>query len=418
MTGRHVPAGAGGMSSEGGVSTPPRLLALVLPVSLGGAALVVAAAWSFASAVSWSVLAGVAVLLAAAVVAEAFPVPMESLPGGYVSLAAVFVVGTAFLHGWAAAAIVASLTRVALEIVQRRPLIKLVYNGAVYALGGAAAGGAVAAVGSSGHVETVLLSILAGASAFYAVNVVLVAAVIACWASQPFARLLWSSAYWTAVPFAIMASVSLMLVVLWRDAPVYAFALVGPLVATVLYQRSTHNALKAMRLALTDQVTGLGNNRHFHERLQAELARAEAERFPLTLCMIDLDDFKDVNDGFGHPVGDAVLAEVADALRHGGDAFRIGGDEFALLLPGRELSDGVETAHAIIRRLRGIEFGHGGTVTFSAGVASYPSDGVERTELIRLADVALYRAKGDGKNRVRAYERHLREVDRSTAAAL
>lgn len=92
------------MSSEGGFSTPPRLLALVLPVSLAGAAVVVAAAWSFASAASWSVLAGVVVLLGAAIVAEAFPVPMESLPLGYVSLAAVFVVGTAFLYGWAPAA--------------------------------------------------------------------------------------------------------------------------------------------------------------------------------------------------------------------------------------------------------------------------------------------------------------------------
>jgi diguanylate cyclase (GGDEF)-like protein len=418
MTGRHVPPGAGGTSPEGGVSTPPQLLALVLPVSLAGAAVVAAAAWSFSSTASWSILAGVAVLLAAAIVAEAFPVPMESLPAGYVSLAAVFVVGTAFLYGWAPAAIVASVTRVALELLQRRPLIKLAYNGAVYALGGAAAGGAIAVVGSSARVETVLLSIVAGASAFYAVNIVLVAMVIACWASQPFGRLLWTSTYWTAVPFAIMASVSLMLVVLWRDAPVYAVALVGPLVATVLYQRSTHSALKAMQLALTDQVTGLGNNRHFHERLQTEFARAEAERFPLTLCLIDLDDFKVINDSFGHPAGDVVLAEVADALRHGGDAFRIGGDEFALLLPGRELRDGLEIARAITQRLAGVEFAHGGGVSFSAGVASYPSDGVERAELIRLADVALYRAKGDGKNRVRAYQRHLHEVTPSTAAAL
>lgn len=80
MTGRHVPAGADGMSSKGGVSTPPRLLALVLPVSLGGAAVVVAAAWSFESAVSWSVLAGVIVLLAAAVVAGAIVVRRRRLP--------------------------------------------------------------------------------------------------------------------------------------------------------------------------------------------------------------------------------------------------------------------------------------------------------------------------------------------------
>jgi diguanylate cyclase (GGDEF)-like protein len=398
------------------VNAPGRLLALVLPVSIAGAGVMAWATWSFSATYSWSALAGVLALFAAAVVAEAFPVPVEGLPAGHVSLAAVFVVGTAVLYGWAPAAVVAALTRVALEIVQRRPFIKLAYNGGVYALAGAAAGGAIAAVGAAGG-AALLVSVLVGASAFYAVNIVLVAAVIALWAAQPFARLLWSSACWTAVPFAIMASVSLMLVVLWRDEPVYAFALVGPLVATVLYQRSTHNALTAMRLALTDQVTGLGNKRHFHERLEAELALADAERFPLTLCLVDLDDFKGVNDRFGHPAGDAVLETVAGVLRDGGEAFRIGGDEFALLLPRRSLQDGLDVAESVIRRLEGIELASG-AVSFSAGVASYPAEGLERSELIRLADVALYRAKRDGKNRVRAYERHLQEVAAAAVVAL
>jgi diguanylate cyclase (GGDEF)-like protein len=256
-----------------------------------------------------------------------------------------------------------------------------------------------------------------GSVAFYAVNVLFVAAVIARWAREPFIPLLTQSAYWTAVPFAIMASVSLMLAVLWRESPVYAAALFGPLVATALYQRSTHSALKAMRLALTDQLTGLGNHRHFVDRLQADLDRAEAEGIPLTLCLIDLDNFKQINDQHGHPVGDQVLAQVAGCLRHGGEAFRVGGDEFALLLPGRNQPEGVEIAHAVVARLAQIEFEHDLVVSVSAGVASYPANGVERSELIRLADVALYLAKGEGKNRVRPYDPQLREVPRSAEAA-
>ena len=112
------------------------------------------------------------------------------------------------------------------------------------------------------------------ALAFYAVNIPLIAGVISRWAREPFLPLLVKSVGWTAVPFSIMASVSLMLAVLWDRSPYLATALVGPLVAIALYQRSVHSALKAMRLALTDPLTGLGNHRHFQERLQSDLDRA------------------------------------------------------------------------------------------------------------------------------------------------
>src|SRR5437016_7711449 len=123
----------------------------------------------------------------------------------------------------------------------------------------------------------------------------------------------------TAVPFAFMASAALMLVVLWERSPVLSTALVGPLLAISLYQRSTHRALRAMRLALTDPLTGLGNHRHFHERLQRELQTAEEAHSPLTLCFVDVDDFKRINDRFGHPSGDGVLSTVAGKLRPAGE---------------------------------------------------------------------------------------------------
>ena len=158
----------------------------------------------------------------------------------------------------------------------------------------------------------------------------------------------------TVIPFALMASASLILVVLWQRSAILAAALVGPLLAISLYQRSTYRALRAMRLALTDPLTGLGNHRHFHERLQRELVAAEEAAGFLSLCLVDLDDFKHVNDVYGHPVGDRVLAEVAARLRQGGEAFRLGGDEFAVLLPEQAEEAALATAASIVERLRGM----------------------------------------------------------------
>jgi len=116
----------------------------------------------------------------AAMLAEAYPVPVESLPGGYVSLAAVFVVGTALIYGWDAAVLVAFPTRALLELIHRRPRIRLVYNSSTYALGGAAAGAAASLVGGRPFaVGTLFVAALLAAVADYVVNLGLVAAVIA-----------------------------------------------------------------------------------------------------------------------------------------------------------------------------------------------------------------------------------------------
>ena len=151
--------------------------------------------------------------------------------------------------------------------------------------------------------------------------------------------------------FALMASAALVLVVLWQRSPLLSAALVGPLLAIALYQRSTYRALRAMKLALTDPLTGLGNHRHFHDRLERELIEAEREGTSFSLCLIDVDDFKRVNDLFGHPAGDRVLSRMATTLRQNGEAFRLGGDEFALLLPQYDESQAVATAGSIIDRI-------------------------------------------------------------------
>ncbi len=225
----------------------------------------------------------------------------------------------------------------------------------------------------------------------------LVAAVISLWAREPFLGMLGRSAYWTAVPFAIMASASVVLAVLWERSPALLGGLAGPLVAIVLYQRSVHGSLAAMRLALTDPLTGLGNARHFRERLEAELDRADAHGSPVSLCLIDVDDLKHTNDTYGHEAGDRVLVAVAGCLRHGGEAFRFGGDEFALVLPGVAAGEAMAVAAAIGARLAGVERAPGEPATVSIGVAAYPDDGDDRSGLFRRADSALYEGKRSGK---------------------
>jgi diguanylate cyclase (GGDEF)-like protein/putative nucleotidyltransferase with HDIG domain len=388
-----------------------RLLPILLPVALAGFALLGFATFSFVgSNPSTAVLGGVVALLLAATFVEAHPVPIEGISSEGISLAAVFIVGTGVIYGWAPAVIMGFLTRALIELVQRRPIIRLSYNSAVYGLGGAAAGAASSLGAHEAGVASLLLQVLLGAAAFYAVNIPLIAGIISRWARDPFFPLLKRSIYWTAVPFSIMASVSLMLAVLWERSPLLAIALVGPLVAIALYQRSVYSALKAMRLALTDPLTGLGNHRHFHERLQGDLNKAQSEGFALTVCLLDIDNFKQINDRYGHPVGDRVLAQVAARLRQGGEAFRLGGDEFALLLPRRDEHEGISIAQSVIDRVAEADCDHGGRVSVSAGVATYPQHGVERAELVRVADSALYLAKEHGKGRVRVYRPDLLEL--------
>jgi diguanylate cyclase (GGDEF)-like protein len=388
-----------------------RLLPLLGPVALAGYAALAVAVVVFATSLpAIAVLGGVLALTVAAVFVEAHPVPIEGISSEGISLAAVFIVGAAVIYGWAPAVILGFLARGVIELLQRRPAMRLLYNGAVFALSGAAAGAAATLGRSEDGVPGLLLGVLLGSAGWYAVNIPLIAGIISRWSREPFLPLLRKSIYWTAVPFSIMASVSLMLAVLWDRSPLLATALVGPLVAIALYQRSVYSALKAMRLALTDPLTGLGNHRHFHERLQRDLDKAQAEGFPLTLCLLDIDNFKQINDRFGHPVGDRVLAQVAARLRQGGEAFRLGGDEFALLLPRRDEHEGLSIARSVIDRVAEADCEHGGRISMSGGIATYPQHGVERSELVRVADSALYLAKDQGKNTVRVYRPDLMEL--------
>jgi diguanylate cyclase (GGDEF)-like protein len=391
--------------------TSRRLNALILPVCLAGLGVLSAAAYVFATTEhSARALISLAALTAAATLAERFPVPINAETGGGVtSLTFVFAVAAIVLFGWAAGALLLLTATAIVQLAQHRPLQRISFNVAVLALVALAAGALIAPIQGE-SVGAVIARVVVAATADNIVNIVLISAAIALSTNQPYLNLMKTHVRATIVPFAFMASAALMLVVLWERSPVLSVALVGPLLAIALYQRSTHRALRAMRLALTDPLTGLGNHRHFHERLQRELLNAEEQARPLTLCLVDIDDFKRINDRFGHPSGDRVLSQIATRLRQGGEAFRLGGDEFALLLADHDESTALSAAESIVERISTVDFDHIGQVTVSAGLATFPVQGHGRDELIRLADSAMYWAKEHGKNRVRLYRPDIVEL--------
>jgi diguanylate cyclase (GGDEF)-like protein/putative nucleotidyltransferase with HDIG domain len=381
---------------------PRRLSLLIVAVCVAGGGVLVVAAWQFLPSADAGELLGLTALAAAATLAERFPVPISPDGGGVLSLTFVFAVAAIVLYGWAAGALLLLVSTAVVQSAQHRPLERIAYNIAVLALVALAAGALIAPIDGGSTAATVARVGIA-ATADNVVNVLLISAAMALSTGQRYLPLVRTNTRDTILPFAFMASAALTLVVLWQQSPLLSVALVGPLLAIALYQRSTHRALRAMRLALTDPLTGLGNHRHFHERLQRELQRADEGATPLTLCLIDIDDFKTINDRFGHPSGDRVLSRVAGRLRQGGEAFRLGGDEFALLLVDQDENTALTAAKSIVGRIGALDLDHVGNVTVSAGLATFPVQGHGRDELIRLADSALYWAKEHGKNRVRVY---------------
>jgi len=381
----------------------PSLYPVVAPVCAAGLATIVVAAVSFATVShSATALAGVGAFLIASLLADRFPVPVDDLDANGVSLAFVFGLSAIVLFGWAAGVLVVSATPAVMQLLDRRPPVRIAYNSFAFALTAASAGLVIAPLGGSTAAHTAARVVVA-TYVCYAVNVLLITAVVARGTRRRWPGLIASSVRKTILPFTLMGSAVLTLVVLWQRAPLLSVALVGPLLAIQLYQRALLRALRAVRLALTDPLTGLGNHRHFHERLASELEHALDHERPLSLCLVDIDDFKRVNDRFGHPTGDRVLAQVATRLRQTGEAFRLGGDEFAVLLPGYEEPDAQAAAASIVNRIATFDFGHMGAITVSAGIAVAPNHTRDRDELLRLVDSALYWAKEYGKNRARVY---------------
>jgi diguanylate cyclase (GGDEF)-like protein len=383
---------------------------VVAPVCVFGLATVAAAAFSFATSPhSATEHAGLGAFLGASLLADRFPVPVDDLDASGVSLAFVFGLSAIVLFGWAAGVLVVFATPALMQVVDRRPPIRIAYNSFAFAITAVVAGLVIAPIHGERPAHTAARVVIA-TYVCYATNVLLITAVVARGTQRSWPHLISSSVRKTVLPFTLMGSAVLTLVVLWQRAPLLSVALVGPLLAIQLYQRALLRALRAARLALTDPLTGLGNHRHFHDRLERELEHALRYSRPLAICLVDIDDFKRINDRFGHPAGDRLLSLVATRLRQTGEAFRIGGDEFAVLLPGYEESEAMTAAESIIDRIGTLDVDQMGGVTVSAGVAVAPQHATARDELLRLVDSALYWAKEHGKNQVRTYRPDAVEV--------
>jgi diguanylate cyclase (GGDEF)-like protein len=381
------------------------LLPLLLPVVAAGLVALVTASIAFAwSSPHTTTILGVLALLAACVVTEALPVPIEGVHVGATSLSTIFVAGTAVLYGWAPAILVGAAAMAVVELAHRRAAARVAYNIALYALSAAAAGLIAAPFKRAGGISLLLLAAAAATLAFYLVDITLLAAIVARSSRQQYRSLVARYLRMTVLPVSIMASFTVVLVALWERSPPVAAALIGPLVAISLYQRSAHRELESMRLAHTDPLTGLGNRRAFDDRLQHELDSARSADAPVGLCLIDVDDFKRINDAHGHAIGDVVLRQVGDHLRRSGEAFRLGGDEFALILVGCDEHTARRIGVAVVTRILNGVYAGGGVLAASAGVAAYPQHAVTREELVRLADRALYSSKEHGKNRVEVFQ--------------
>ncbi len=184
--------------------------------------------------------------------------------------------------------------------------------------------------------------------------------------------------------------------------------------ASVVLERGTYYRMtkELKTIAVTDSLTGVVNRRYFQERLLEEVERSRRYNEPFTLFMIDIDDFKVLNDRYGHLAGDEVLRKVAhvirDVVRSIDVVARFGGEEFTVILPNTRKKASIVTAERIRTGVELARFMNGRippeeSLTVSIGIAEFPTDASVIEDIIDKADKALYMAKAKGKNRIREY---------------
>ncbi len=212
---------------------------------------------------------------------------------------------------------------------------------------------------------------------------------------------------WSAIGFSLLWGGALGLALSESDSGLATFAVVGMLLTFVLTVVLHRQENELRDLAEVDQLTGLNNHRAFQGALRRELRKAFVAGGPVALVMLDLDDFKVVNERHGHPFGDGVLrgvgAAILSRIRSGDTAARTGGEEFALILPGTDESAAQEIAERVRSAIARLSPA-GSDLSCSAGIAVYPVDAADANTLLQLAEGALYWAKRSGKSRTRRFD--------------
>ena len=160
--------------------------------------------------------------------------------------------------------------------------------------------------------------------------------------------------------------------------------------------------------AMTDALTGLYNHRAFHERLRRALATASRSHEAVSVLMLDIDDFKRVNDIYGHGAGDEILRGLADTLkdsvRSSDVVYRLGGEEFAIVITSRSPEHAETLAHRVVARVEATDFDPARRITISVGLARGPEHAMNPRELVACAEAAMMSAKARGKNQIVLYE--------------
>ena len=210
-----------------------------------------------------------------------------------------------------------------------------------------------------------------------------------------------SSILWTCANWQEFAATGAWDYLAWNLAVnTFAFAALGHLVTT------TRQLIDRQRqLALTDEMTGVPNARAFSTILQAEVSRGARAVAPLSLAYIDVDNFKDVNDSFGHDAGNDLLQRVAHTIRgsiRGEDVVaRLGGDEFAVLLPATSSAEALVVVERVRTVLAELVATEPVQISVSIGLVTCTSCTATHEQLLKAADSLMYEAKAAGRNRVR-----------------
>ena len=346
------------------------------------------------------------VLLALAVAAgELFPIrvgPEE----GEVAPSTTFTFALLLAYGLPAAVLGQAVASLAADVIHRKPLVRSAFNIAQYTLAIAAAGLAFELITSyprDGTFELLQLVGLACAGAmFFAVNTGTVAVVLALTTGTPLREQVSGSLIGEAVTEAILIGLA-PLAVLAVEHNIALLPLVAlPLVAV---QRASRHARLNERMALHDSLTGLPNRALLADRLEHALMLRSRQEGTLAVLLLDLDRFKVINDSLGHSVGDDLLRHVAVQLRAvvrtGDTVARLGGDEFVVVLESVSgAEEATEVAARILARLSEPVTLGGSDLVIGGSLGIVIPEGDEQPEtLLRHADLAMYRAKAQGRGR-------------------
>jgi diguanylate cyclase (GGDEF)-like protein/putative nucleotidyltransferase with HDIG domain len=383
---------------------PPRLLGFALATIAVGLPIVAGAVAHIIGGdrPSSHVVAGIAVFFLLALAAELRPVPLDVEGEWLVSYAFVFVVSGVLILGWAWGVLIGTAAILIAQLPTRPGPLRLAFNSAVYAIAAGLAsipGSLASETAPHTNLGAVIgLAFFSGA-VFVAVNVALVCGAIALASGEPVRKVTDAHLRHSGPAFTVMVFVVAQAILAWHQSP-YLLPLVGaPLFALNLYQRTAIKRRTAEVEAARDNLTGLGNQRAYDEAIGDAILRA-LPGDSLILYLLDVDRFKQVNDRYGHPTGDAVLARLGQLIEElaPGRGYRIGGDEFAVLQEGDEPTPQTFPARLRDSLLAMTVAGVTEPVTISVGAAHFPDHADDASSLRRRADLALYKSKRNGKD--------------------